>query len=218
MCSLCPRRSSSVRALLAILLAAGVAQAQPDAGAILGRVLLNNGNPVSRGKLRLDGPGKHVEMIADSSGTYRFGGLVPGTYRITFTDLDVRTIEVDLASGEHLEIPDVMLSLAGSCQQPAPFYFKLLRPLTRAGAVSGSISGWVSGEIALYNPQERYRTVRPDSNGDFEIGNLQAGTYRLWIHKDGLAGIFTREFDLQPGWEAVYSPPPPYSGKPFVCE
>lgn len=202
---------------MATVLAAGLAQAQPATGSISGRLgLKNDGSALTGAKVTLDAPGQHVETSTDESGLYRFGNLSAGTYQLHLPS--PRVIEVDLAAGEQLKLPDIELPIPRICQPPLPLYFKLLRLERGTAAVSGSVSA-AGFQIRLDNPKDRNRTTQTDSSGRFEFRELPAGTYRLWIHRDGFPWVDTGGFDLAPGWEAVYSPPPlPADSKPIVCE
>jgi hypothetical protein len=97
---ICKRFASWFAVTLA--LGIGCPTVAPAAGttSIAGKVVDGSQQPIASAVVTLEGSGIKLARVSDAIGSFRFSGLVPGSYRITATSgKRVGTAMVDLASG-----------------------------------------------------------------------------------------------------------------------
>jgi hypothetical protein len=104
--------AAAVATLLTARSSVAVAQADPTAGSVRGTVTARgSGAPVSG--VLLDVLGRRASAVTDSAGRFRLTGLPGGSHavrlrRVGFASLE---FEIDLAPGEHAEVPAGFLRL-----------------------------------------------------------------------------------------------------------
>lgn len=154
-------------------------------GAIHGKAVRADGQPVAGIRLHLLGEGREIFATTAEDGAFRFEGLAAGTY-------EIRSQETILATGILLEedaVAEVDLTL------------------TSTAAAQSAITGLVvdtegrpqrNMEITVGSGQEQVATVSTDSEGRYRLEGLAAGSYWV-ITGDGGAAVAGIGLD---GWNS----------------
>jgi hypothetical protein len=129
-----------------------------------------------------------TDARTDQYGRYTLTGLAPGSYKVRFSDQDGRFVpeywndkatldaadDIEVASAEHVEDKDAVLAAAASI----------------AGTVTDGthpLQG-ISVSVYRYDPTYEYyeslSTVTTDADGDYVVGGLVPGDYRLGFSDD----------------------------------
>ncbi len=150
----------------------------------------------------------------DANGEYTIGGLPAGTYRVQFEDwqngdylTEVYDNAPDLDSGTDIVVP-AETTVTG-----------IDASLANASKISGTVTG-PDGTTLLQDIQatayrwndsgsywEWVRSDNTDANGEYTIGGLPAGTYRVqfedWQNGDYLTEVYDNAPDLDSGTDIV---------------
>jgi hypothetical protein len=179
------------------------------AAAIGGRVIDAGGAPVTTvfvGVFALTDTGVSTQPVGNAQtndlGEFRVGGLPAGSYRVRFTDDPaVPGVDVDVRSGEDVEIPQVVG--AAPCPDVStpqldtsgPGRVRLGQPPSQSGIVRGRVTTVSNTPLcavvtlrAARMPQVRVTT---DARGRYSVENLPPGD---WSIEAGRAGYSTGQY------------------------
>ncbi len=150
----------------------------------------------------------------DATGNYAIGGLAAGTYRVRFADWqngdhfsEVYDNATDLDSGTDIVVPAVT-TVSG-----------IDASLATASKITGTVTGpdgstplqGIGADAFQWNAGESYWQwmgwAQTDAEGNYAIGGLAAGTYRVefgdWYNGDYLSEVYDNAPDLDSGTDIV---------------
>jgi 5-hydroxyisourate hydrolase-like protein (transthyretin family) len=148
-----------------------------------------------------------TNVTTDLSGTYTAQGLVPGDYRITFYDFAGNYLGESYNNKATFDLADSLAVSAGA----------VLGGIDASLAVASRIDGTVTEEgtgtplpnVSVYayrvNPGNNFQYVASattNTNGNYSVGNLGAGTYRIEFVEEGglhLRQVYQNAVDLAGG-------------------
>lgn len=156
--------------------------------------------PLSGGSVALAGP-VSSSVTSDSSGMFRFAGLVPGTYGLTFSRSGYQTVSASstVAAGNTVDFGDVTLlkTTSSSGGGGTPTTGTVRGTVTRdsdgqpiPGAIISIAGGPSTGSAA---------------DGSYLLANVASGNRTLSVSADGFQGI-TATASLPAGGFVVFSP------------
>ncbi len=153
-----------------------------DSGVASGRVTRHGGAPALDAQVFASpeiqtSPGAHMSYSTkvDAEGRYILDGLPPGNVRISaFTGLDALKVE------RTVEVPK-----GGSVTSDFVLGVPLLTGMVRDDATGEPIEGV---EATLNRENRDYFKARTDSEGRFAFLDVPAGTYSLFLSRDGYGG------------------------------
>ncbi len=171
------------------------------AGAITGRILNGNGEPLENIRIAVD-RGSISEGISDDNGKFRIGGLSPGRYRVRAMPRDLPVspeIRTDGTTEVHYSptyYPATLLSRSASRvdvragSETAGIDIRLLRtPIVRvSGTVSGLPPGAQNASIQIVHRHGSMNGGSVKGDGTFQIWKLDPGSYTIdavWDRPDG---------------------------------
>lgn len=165
-----------------------------QAGAILGLITSQTGQPAANIRLVLSGAGQTVETRSQPDGRYRFSNVPAGTYILELPDYGIRQSNLTVTSGQELT---VNLTL------PAPTRPPIVVDAVRGPGLPLLVGNWIQPNIPIrITPPGGASVVvvsgsKPEYGpGGFEIYANQTGTYVLEVggyrFEIPLNGQFTR--------------------------
>lgn len=107
-----PRKALLGCMLLIAIASFSVPATAQDAGTLVGTITRADKTPIPRAHIRLMGTSRQIETLPD--GSFRIENLPPGRYTVELKMLGFAAItrEVDIASGETLDMPVTMTAVA----------------------------------------------------------------------------------------------------------
>ncbi|MCU0777853.1 MAG: carboxypeptidase regulatory-like domain-containing protein [Akkermansiaceae bacterium] len=148
-----------------------------------------------------------TNVTTDLSGTYTAQGLVPGDYRITFYDFAGNYLGESYNNKATFDLADSLAVSAGA----------VLSGINASLAVASRIDGTVTEEgtgtplanVSVFayrvNPGNNFQYVASamtNTNGNYSVGGLSAGTYRIEFFEEGglhLGEVYQNAADLAGG-------------------
>ncbi|HMT06112.1 MAG TPA: carboxypeptidase regulatory-like domain-containing protein, partial [Solirubrobacterales bacterium] len=177
-----------------------------SAGSISGRVTDSSGAPLGDICVAVFDTNGFFEgeTYTGSSGHYTFGGLPTGDYRVRFRDCGNNNFirefyddQPDLASATPIGVTTGLATTGVDAQ------------LASGGRISGNVKssmGFPLGDICVeaYDADGDYmRSVYTDSNGDYSLGGLATGEYRIGFYDCGGNGVSSEYYDDEQDFESA---------------
>lgn len=178
------------------------------AAELSGRVVDVTGGPIHNTTLELRHVGNSAlitSFVTEDSGVFRFMGLPPDTYEVSFTaaGFALRNITRKVAEDERVSVGDIILQLAPIESCPDEWRPPTIRlvPLDTGTEVSGSVEergGRPLPRVAvvLENPNHTYRTTT-SATGVFRFGSVEPGNYSLRVVQPGFAEFIIDDLKIR---------------------
>ncbi|MEB8432728.1 carboxypeptidase regulatory-like domain-containing protein [Cocleimonas sp. KMM 6892] len=184
---------------------------EPGIAGVTVTLLDGSGNPI------LDTSGEEITVVTGSDGSYLFGGLIPGSYSVAFSDLpedygftkanietddgvdsdagtDGKTAAVTLTAGENNDTLDAGIFKPASIGDTV-FYDKNNDGIIDAGEGLSGVT------VELTKPDGTKVTLETDSNGNYLFEDLIGGAYTVEVIELTLPAALQGNNTVEPGSE-----------------
>jgi hypothetical protein len=184
---------------------------EPGIAGVTVTLLDGSGNPI------LDTSGQEITVVTGLDGSYLFGGLIPGSYSVAFSDLpedygftkanietddgvdsdagtDGKTAAVTLAAGENNDTLDAGIFKPASIGDTV-FYDKNNDGIIDAGEGLSGVT------VELTKPDGTKVTLETDSNGNYLFEDLIGGAYTVEVIESTLPAALQGNNTVEPGSE-----------------